>query len=83
MVDIESTDATSAPVISVRFKLASFLLSKEAERRGQSLVPDRLQVFPELKRSRGTALRAKYREHRPNYPGRLEPSRIVPVELHR
>ncbi|MEA2819730.1 MAG: hypothetical protein QOJ86_1734 [Bradyrhizobium sp.] len=56
MVDIESADATSAPVINVRFKLASFLLSKEGERWGQSLVPGRLHVFPDLKMNLGHLL---------------------------
>src|SRR4051794_37665792 len=50
MVDIESADATSAPVTSILFKLASFLLSKEGERRGQSLVPRRLPVFAGVKK---------------------------------
>jgi hypothetical protein len=80
MVEIESADATSAAVISVRFKLASFLLSKKGEHGGQSLVPARLHVFPDLKKTESSPLQTK--RHLPNYPDRPEPTRIAPVELH-
>jgi hypothetical protein len=79
MVDIESADATSAPVISVRFKLASFLLSKEGERRGQSLVPGLLHVFPDTENLMSPLCKRRSR-HVPNYPDRSEPTRIAPVK---
>jgi hypothetical protein len=71
-------------VISVRFKLASsFLLSKEGELRGQSLVPDRLHVFPDMKRNPTSGpLRAKQRGICRIIPADREPSRIAPVEPH-
>src|SRR3978361_1693913 len=51
MVDIESADATSAPVTSVRFKLASFIV-EQRRRTTRAIVGSRhCMFFPNRKRT--------------------------------
>src|ERR1700709_962274 len=51
MVDIESADATSAPVISVRFKLASFFVEQRRRTQRAIVGSRRLHVFPDMERT--------------------------------
>jgi hypothetical protein len=81
MVDIESADATSAPVISVRFKLASFFVEQKRRTARASVGSRRLHVFPDLKITR-CRLASEVSPHLPNYLDRPEPTRIAPVDLH-
>jgi hypothetical protein len=79
MVDIESADATSAPVISVRFKLASFFVEQRRRTTRAIVGSGQLHVFPGMKESavsrcgQSVAASADYRS-------RPEPTCIAPVK---
>jgi hypothetical protein len=60
MVDIASADATSAPVISVRFKLASFFVEQKRRTTRAIIGSRRLHVFPDLKKPAIAPVRARY-----------------------
>jgi hypothetical protein len=84
MVDIESADAKSAPVISVRFKLASCFPGKEAEHPKKKMVPTNCMFFPnEEKRGRDRPPGAEAPRHLPDYPGHSEPTTRGAVYMHR
>src|ERR1700754_1778357 len=72
IVDIESADATSAPVISVRFKLASFFVEQRRRTTAPAVGSGRLHVFPDMKNARPAP--CKRSMVLPNYPGRSEPN---------
>jgi hypothetical protein len=70
MVDIESADATSAPVISIRFKLASFFVEQRRRTTRAIVGSRRLHVFPDMKKEPSRPpFASEVSRHLPNYPG--------------
>jgi hypothetical protein len=68
MVDIESADATSAPVTSVRFKLASSFVEQKRRTTRAIIGSRRLHVFPDVKKAQRLAFVNEVPRQLPKYP---------------